>query len=531
MIQRQKSLYIRDFFRRAENFDGYDGNYTQELIDRYNAPKITPLNIERVKFWPHQVIIIQRANLPFIYPCSNETARIVTNALKSWGHSNVHVHVVNDKTDLDTLIATDPQGSIILSQTAEQSVYNYDRAIELEKDSICVVSGSITAPGHFFTDKLWLYETLNQLTNDYTYIAPYQTLGQPVDDENIIAEQIIALVDTYSKAWQTDSFFVKPIRNGGGTKGGFYLKKINDRYFIPNLTYLSGDKDEAYFANYQIIDPDDRKRIDELVWIFRLYERFDEAKHYLEINLNQLRKRYQLTNDPAALKNHLKNSVKIIERYHNRFSNSREEAIERLSTAIRKFQTLTQARYEPIICKYLNCGDWTLRVHLRSSGDQIILESLYARLYPIALLDDGVAFFGTDSLNTPFNQKYEGFRQQPLNRTMLDAIGGKKQLIRNIDHAVLAFRQMMLRVPETERNLIPVRAEFDMAPPEARIIESNADGVLGFSLGTRWESFVRHTEHWLADAINYYAWLNGDAVNQATEINFEFNNKHEPKEN
>lgn len=522
MIERLHDLYQKhDFISRAASFDGPDGNFTQNLIREFNGGPIRVNSHEQIHYWPHQIVILKRTKLPFSYPCSDETARIFRDALAEWGRGRIEIFVVQSAEELAAKVGRNPHGSLVISQTADQSVYNYEKSLEFEKKSVAVVPGPLTAPGHYFSDKTWLYQALYNVNLNYDYIAPYGVVDTIQKDPEILAEKIIQTAEQYQTEWKTSEFFVKPYRHGGGSKGGFWLSCVDDKFLIPTLTYLTGQESDEYQPNYIKLDPDNDAQIAELVWIFRQFEQNSQARErLLTIDLLQLRKRYQVPSDHEAVRLHILNTNKRFDRFRRYYAESRADVITKLAQAITRFQGQTGVHYEPMICRKLNMGHWTLRAHVRSSGPDIIVESLYARLFPIALMEDGIAYRGTDSLNPMLTGHYEGYRQKPLNSILIDSIGGPKKFFRGLDNAVLACRRMMKFLPEEKRPLIPVRAEFDIAPVESKIIESNADGVLGFSLGTRWSDFVQHTRAWLSDSLHYYAWFHGDR--DRPPVDFEF---------
>ncbi len=293
---------------------------------------------------------------------------------------------------------------------------------------------------------------------------------------------------------------------GGSGRGIFRLERVDGSYFIPDLSMLRGSR----LGSVPIpvtIPYEEESRVKELHWVLmRLGSNAVMAEHCFPLSLRDLCALYGTHSEEEALRLHLKIAQDGAVALKSSLGLSQQRALEVLTSAIERYQTLRGEAYEPLVVQEAEVGLWTLRVHLRLGRPGPLVEALYARLFRLALTPKGVGLLGFDSISNPFSTMTEPIRYTPLTPLMVDSIGGKGRLAEAVNVARKALMRLLEELPPQERRRRPIRVEFDMAPISAKVMEGNADPVRGHEVNTRWAQFVRNTEEWLEDSLSYFAW-------------------------
>ena len=177
-----------------------------------------------------------------------------------------------------------------------------------------------------------------------------------------------------------------------------------------------------------------------------------------------------------------------------------------MSSAIENYEQVFDARYLPLICNWIDFGLFSVRVHLRLSREGMVVETLYARLFPVEFSDDSIGVVGVDSITNRTEGGMELNRYTPLVPPLVAYAGGAERLCEKIRGAFDAFARFLSLVDPCERGRIPVRAEFDLSPLNGLIAEGNADPVRAQCANSRWARFSENSAQWAEDALSLYSW-------------------------
>ncbi len=526
----------------VQRFDHAEGDYTYDLIQRYNAAlaedpatqewvvafdtdptsneKDSPTPAAR----PRQILFIDASNDQL--PTGLEAAAIIRHSIARRGWDDTTVRRVDTYEQLRMAVDEHPCTNLILSMCVDKQTYNTSVAAALEAAGEVCVPGVITAPGAVFSDKLATYRLLEALppgasrfhgaaaqctagaagTADATLIARYRFIDVDDLDAREKAAAIVDCVDTMAEEEALTAFFIKP-REGGGGLGGFRLSHLEGGYLLPDLSKLTGNDREQLHPAYITFDPENEAQLEELAWIFRRFERDPAmAETYLHVTLDELQAEYGVDSDIDALYEHITRSNRTLELERSKQHLTRTDALMRLANAIRTFETKRGVPYEPLVCEHIDFGTWGLRVHLRLGRAGPVVESVYYRIFQLLIDRTGIGYIGADNISNKLTGALETLRCGPPLPLMIDAIGGEAQLRRCFHNAVTAFIALIEQLSPVHRSKVPVRAQFDISPVNGIIVEGNADTARGPGLGTRWEFFVQMCEEWLEDSLAYYAY-------------------------
>jgi hypothetical protein len=319
-----------------------------------------------------------------------------------------------------------------------------------------------------------------------------------------VVSTILDSVDELSQKWKTTRFFVKPVTGGSGV-GGFRISLTNKGYFVPDLSKVTGETSEIHPVPMDV-DLKDDHRLDELLWIFSLFSAdpyYD--KQYIWIDMDELRHRYGTENDRETLRQHLLHTASIHEAKAEERSLDRHRMHEKLKEAILNYEKHFSKRYDPVICEYIDFGAWGLRAHYRLTNRGIQLESIYARIFQLALTEEGVCYVGSDNISNKHTGVLEAVRLTPIKEIMINTVGGHAgflDLLRKGGVAALAL--VSTQEPKLHHH-VPVRCQMDLAPIGGKIGEGNADTARGQALGTRWSDFVENMREWFQDCLKLYS--------------------------
>jgi hypothetical protein len=254
------------------------------------------------------------------------------------------------------------------------------------------------------------------------------------------------------------------------------------------------------------VEPTDDHRIDELLWIFSLFSSDPYySKQYMWVSLETLKDRYGTHDDKEALRQHLlKTKVLQTARAEER-SLDREGMHAKLEAAVRQYETHFSKRYDPVFCEHIDFGAWGLRAHYRLTQRGIALESIYARIFQLALTEEGVSYVGSDNISNKHTGVLESVRLTPIKEIMVNTVGGRTAFLELLKSGGLAASALVATQAPELRSRIPVRCQLDIAPIDGKIGEGNADTARGQALGTRWSDFVENMREWFQDCLKYYS--------------------------
>jgi len=177
----------------------------------------------------------------------------------------------------------------------------------------------------------------------------------------------------------------------------------------------------------------------------------------------------------------------------------------KLEKAIRRYEAHFSKRYDPVFCEHIDFGAWGLRAHYRLTGRGIQLESIYARIFQLALTEEGVSYVGSDNISNKHTGVLESVRLTPIKEIMADTVGGRSALLDLLKKGGLAASSLVATQKPDLRRRIPVRCQLDLAPIDGKIGEGNADTARGQALGTRWPSFAADMREWFQDCLKQYS--------------------------
>ncbi len=522
-IAREPSLYnltpdasggVWDLYRVSQEFDSPDGDLNETLIESLNRwasrePRFADLRILKDAppiRRPGEILLLDGS--PSRLPLTMETARVMRAHLKQLGLS-IPVRVLNRREELLARAARAPKELLVISQTAQRSLYDAALAKVLEARGIVVAPGSLTAPGGPLSNKKTTYELLNGNGTDAKnpeagapgrrLTAAYEVVelngGKPVEAAAAILDRASAL----SRKRGTGTFFVKP-QEGGGGRGCFRLDVYPNGFGLPDLSRLGVAADHAIPLPLSL-DAENHDHLHAMDWLVHRFQASPAtAKAYVKT------RRVGNGASPNVLGQILKNCAPRLESELREASRTREDSIRLLASAIENYEQVFDARYLPLICDWIDFGLFSVRVHLRLSREGMIVETLYGRLFPVEFSDDSVGVVGVDSITNRTEGGMELNRYAPLVPPLVAYAGGAERLCEKIRGAFDAFARFLSLLDPEERGRVPVRAEFDLSPLNGLIAEGNADPVRAQCANSHWERFSRNCAQWTEDALSYYSW-------------------------
>ena len=522
-IAREPSLYhltpdasggAWDLYRVSQEFDSPDGDLNETLIESLNHWASREPRFEGLRILddappvrrPGEILLLDGS--PSRLPLTMETARVMRAHLKQLGLS-IPVKVLNRREELLARAARAPKELLVISQTAQRSLYDAPLARVLEERGIVVAPGSLTAPGGPLSNKKTTYKLLNGNGTDAKdpeaddperrLTAGYEVVelngGRPADTAAAILEGATAL----SRKRGTGTFFVKP-QEGGGGRGCFRLDVYPNGFGLPDLSRLGVATDHAIPLPLSL-DAENHEHLQAMDWLVHRFQASPAtAKAYVKT------RRAGGGASPDVLGQILKNCAPRLESELREASRTREDSIRLLASAIENYEQVFDARYLPLICDWIDFGLFSVRVHLRLSREGPVVETLYARLFPVEFTDDSIGVVGVDSITNRTEGGMELNRYAPLVPPLVAFAGGAERLCGKIRGAFDAFARFLSLLGPEELGRVPVRAEFDLSPLNGLIVEGNADPVRAQCANSRWERFSRNCAQWTEDALSFYSW-------------------------
>lgn len=473
-----------------------------------NDPVIGSLRLQQqpIRKLPKKIIIID-ASVDGL-PLSAETERLL-NYYRAKNDYNLEVVRVNTREEFLQEVRKNPTETLVLSQCVNKKAYNLPLANELLAEGVVVVPGLLTAPGGILSNKSKTYEFLSNNGSDWSVVTPYENVEIAGKSAAEVAKSILNTANKMHAESNITDFYIKPTEGGGGL-GGFRMTKVDQESFVvSDLSKVSGVTQDKIQPVYLNIDPDDTAKIKELVYIFKLFEKDESMRQtYLWVSLDDLKARYQTDTYQEALARHLRRcnarTKEVLQQNKVPFA----KAHELITAAIEKFnEKYPDHPYEPLVNKHIEFGTWGLRVHLRLTPRGIKIETIYARIFQLALTEDGVGYVGSDNISNKQTGKLEPVRMRPIEKVMLDAIGGLPKLRKALYNAAHAFHRLIKTLHEKEQTIIPLRVQMDMAPVSAMVCEGNADTARGLALGQNWGTFIFNNLEWFEHSLGYYSHL------------------------
>ena len=522
-IAREPSLYhltpdasggAWDLYRVSQEFDSIEGDLNETLIESLNhwasrEPRFADLRIledsppiQR----PGEILLLDGS--PSRLPLTMETARVMRAHLKQLGLS-IPVRVLNRREELLARAAKAPKELLVISQTAQRSLYDATLAKVLEERGIVVAPGSLTAPGGPLSNKKTTYELLNgngkNVQNPksdghgHRLTARYEVVelngGRPADTAAAILDSASAL----SQKWGAGTFFVKP-QEGGGGRGCFRLDVYPNGFGMPDLSRLGVAAEHATPLPLSL-DAENPYHLQAMDWLVQRFQASPAtSRAYIKTQ------RVEGGSSPDVLGEMLRNCAPRLESELREASRSREDSIRLLASAIENYEQVFDTRYLPLICNWIDFGLFSIRVHLRLSREGIVVETIYARLFPVEFSDDSVGVVGVDSITNRTEGGMELNRYAPLLPPLVAYAGGAERLCEKIRGAFDAFARFLSLLDPGERGRVPVRAEFDLSPLNGLIAEGNADPVRAQCANSRWVRFSENCAQWTEDALSFYSW-------------------------
>jgi len=519
MIKRESKYYTAGekvsnpekspFYLRALVFDGKEGDFNTGLIDSFNEYLKSEDTLSRncldpsdfsEGIFPKKIVIINASHDKL--PTSYETARIFEEYLKKKGQS-VRAKVVNTSQELTDELKTFSDETLVVSQCVDKKVYNTDLAERFETEGIVVVPGKSTAPGGVFSDKDTTYQLLSKGGKEWSEVARYIKVPEEGKEIERVASEVLAAIDELERRTGKSTFFVKPHEGGGGL-GGFRITKMNEKYIIPDLSKVSGEVGEVH-PTFIDFDAGNEAKLRELLWVYKLFAEDKEmSSNYLKVKLPVLD-----VSTPAALevlKKYLLASEEEQRAKLEKIAICRNTAQRLLTEAITLFEKKFNRRYVPLVNEHIDFGLWGLRAHYRLSRRGPVLETMYHRVFQLGFTKEGLGYVGSDNISNKQTGRLEILRLGPINKIMLEAIGGEQSLFKTLHKGANALRELSELVPKEERKRVPLRLQLDLAVISSRIGEGNADTARGLCLASRWTEFVKNAREWLEDSLAYYAW-------------------------
>jgi hypothetical protein len=519
-LKRDDSLYrltqdasdgIWDLFRVSREFDSTTGNLTEELIGRLNDWARASRNFsdmglkldEHAGPLPREILLLDGS--PNRLPLSAETARIISAHLEGQGLS-IPIHVINRRDALMARVTRAPRETLVLSQTAQRSLYDARLSEVLVSMGAIVVPGPLTAPGGPLSNKERTYDFLGgeghengiehtEKTEPRRLTARYRAISV---DGRVAVATADAILDTAAQLrekWGNTTFFVKPQQGGGGI-GCFRIDVHPKGYSLPDLSRL-GIVSERLNPMPLSLDPGNRDHVRALAWLAGRYSESPATTRAYLHNGDLMQ---------GKIANLMKISRPILEENLRSSIEPKAQARERLAHAIENYQQLFGQAYHPLICDWIDFGLYSVRVHIRLGRGGPVLESLYARLFPVEFTHQTIGTVGVDSIANHEGEGMEFNRYVPLIPQLVELAGGADALCDKIKNSFFAFQRFLAFLPPQERERMPVRAGFDISPLSGLIPEGNADPVRGHCANTRWSSMFFNTSEWAEDALAYFSW-------------------------
>ncbi len=495
------------FYLHALGFDSEPGKLGVELISSFNklAQKDEDLSkyaldLPKASHFPDTIVLIDASNDRL--PTGPESFRVLQDEIKRLG-IQAHCILVNTQEELMGAVNKHPKSTLVISECVDSKAYNIEILEILEQMGIVVLPGRVTAPGAIFSNKGKTYQMLQDAGKE-DLLARYATVPASQMNTTQVVSTILDNVDKFSQHWNTNRFFVKPVTGGSGV-GGFRISRTNSGYFVPDLSKVTGDALEILPIRMDV-NPQDNHRLDELLWIFALFS-FDPyySKQYMWVNLETLRNRYETNNDRKALKQHLLKTAAVQTVRAEERSLDRRSMQAKLEEAVKRYEAHFSKRYDPVFCEHIDFGAWGLRAHYRLTQRSIELESIYARIFQLALTEEGVSYVGSDNISNKHTGVLESVRLTPIRETMVNTVGGHTAFVDLLRRGGLAASALVATQEPELRCRIPVRCQLDIAPIDGKIGEGNADTARGQALGTRWPDFVTNMREWFQDCLKYYS--------------------------
>ncbi len=503
------------FIRAKEAFDGEKGDLNASLIDAFNELLRKDAVLKkcglvfpegRVRNYPERIVIINASGDDL--PTSYETARVFEEHLAQIAQE-IPVSVVNTREEL-AFFSQDPSRTLFVSQCVDKKVYDIDKAKELEEAKGVVVPGVITAPGGIFSDKALAYDFLSEGSLNWRLVARYREVPYENKSARQVAEGILRTVDEMADKTGDDKFFIKP-KEGGGGLGGFRISKVSSGYYMPDLSKVTGRTDRIN-PTYIDIDTGSEAKMKELGHIYDIFCS-DPVTRTNYINVELARDKNGEVDIPN-LKKYLLGSREKREKKIRKMVISREAAEKVLEAAIEEFEKKFNKRYSPLVNEHMDFGLWGLRAHFRVSSYGIKLETIYHRIFQLAFTQEGIGYVGSDNISNKQTGDLEIMRLGPIDKPMLEAIGGEEALFDTLWKGVRALTKLQETAEEKVRDKLPLRLQLDLASLSRKIGEGNADTARGMCLASRWKHFIDNAEEWLEDSLKYYSWRkdldNGD---------------------
>jgi hypothetical protein len=495
------------FFRHShQGFDGAPGELGDDLMRRFNAraaedPRLNrwALELPAPGARPRTLALIDASNDRL--PTGPESWRVLADLVTRDGLP-ARVLLVNTREELLAAVADDPGSCLVFSECVDARAYDLALLGELEARGVVVIPGAVTAPGSIFTDKGATYDMLAR-AGYADKVARYQRVPPDGRDVDQVVAALLEAAEAQQGPWGTSRFFVKPVTGGSGV-GGFRLEITPRGFFIPDLSKVTGEIEERHPLPMEL-PPDNEARVAELVWIIRMFESDPYYRaEYVHVDLATLRARHGVRDDHEALRRHL---VDCEARQHERalsHSLSHDECHARLAAAIARYEAHFGKRYDPLLNEHIDFGAWGLRAHYRLSARGVQVETLYARIFQLALTEEGAGYVGSDNISNKHTGRLEPLRLTPIRPEMVRAVGGEAAFEALLVTGALATDALIASQPEPLRRLVPVRCQVDLAPISDKVGEGNADTARGQAIGTRWPSFVESQREWFRDGIR--AW-------------------------
>jgi len=497
------------FYLRSLIFDGREGKFNTHLVDAFNKYLRDETGISRyclnkpklrAKMFPEKIVIINASHDKL--PTSYETARIFEDFLREKRRS-MRIKVTNSYQELTEELKTDSDKTLVISQCVDKKVYNTEIAERFENEGIVIVPGEITAPGGVFSDKDTAYRLLSKNGKDWNGIAKYKKISEKNKKIKDVAEEILTVIDELERDIDDTTFFIKPSEGGGGL-GGFRVTKMGKKYIIPDLSKVSGGITKIH-PTFIDFDENNKAKLRELLWVYKLFAGDKKmSENYLKIKLPVLD--VPESSAVKVLKKYIMESKKKQKTKLNKIAVSRIKARSLLTEAITLFEKKYAKRYVPLVNEHIDFGLWGLRAHYRLSRRGPVLETMYHRIFQLGFTEEGLGYVGSDNISNKQTGQLEILRLGPINRVMLEAVGGEVSLFKTLLKGAGALVDLSKLIPPRERKYVPLRLQLDLAAISSRIGEGNADTARGLCLASRWPEFVKNTKEWLEDSLMYYAW-------------------------
>jgi len=495
------------FYLHALGFDGPPGQLGAELIASFNTRAQADeelsryaLNLPDAVRYPETIVLIDASNDRL--PTGPESFRVLHDEITRSG-IKARCVLVNTREELMAAVREKPRSALVISECVDAKAYNIEVLKTLEDKGVVVLPGRVTAPGAVFSNKGTTYQMLLD-SGQEELVARYVPVPASQHSTSQVVSTLLDSVDQYARKWNTSRFFVKPVTGGSGV-GGFRISVTDKGYFVPDLSKVTGEALEIHPVPMDV-DPYNDQRLDELLWIFSLFASDPYyQKQYLWITLDTLKHRYGTGDEREALRQHLLTCETIHTSRAQERSLDRGHMQAKLEKAIRQYEEHFSKRYEPVFCEHIDFGAWGLRAHYRLTRRGIALESIYARIFQLALTEEGVSYVGSDNISNKHTGVLEAMRLTPITEKMVHTVGGKDAFLNILRKGGLASQALVSTQDAELRQHIPVRCQIDLAPIDGKIGEGNADTARGQALGTRWSDFTVNMREWFQDCLSYYS--------------------------